>query len=137
MLANHSDDDKNIALLPDGSIDILFSYSDKEPFNAMLMGLDSEASQIIFSAKTVIVGISFKLLALEYILETSITRQLPQQMPDDFWDISIHDLDNFENFINKVSEKMHNILKGKKVEEKKLKLFEHLYSSNGSMTVKE
>lgn len=137
MLANNSDDDKNIALLPDGSVDILFSYSDTEPFNAMLMGLDSQASQIIFSAKTVIVGISFKLLAMEYILETSITRQLPQQLPDDFWDITIHDLDNFENFINKVSEKMHNILKGKKVEEKKRKLFEYLYSSNGSMTVKE
>ncbi|MVN23154.1 helix-turn-helix domain-containing protein [Mucilaginibacter arboris] len=139
MLVNNSDNDKDIATLPDGRVDVLFSYSDTEPFNAMLMDLDIHASQIIFSAKTIIFAVSFKLLAVKYILETSIAYQLnnPLQLPDNFWDISINDLNNFENFANKVSEKILNILKGKKVDDKKRRLFEYIYLSNGSMTVKE
>ena len=139
MLANNSDQNKDTAIMPDGRVDVLFSYSDTEPFNIMLMNLDRQSSQVVLSAKTIIFAVSFKLIAVEYILETSIAGQfnIPVQLPDNFWDISINDLNNFENFVTKVSEKIRNILKGKKVDDKKRILFEYIYSSNGSMTVKE
>lgn len=137
MLANTSDNDKDIAILPDGRVDVLFSYSDTEPFHIMLMDLDRQYSQVLFPSKTIILAVSFKLLAVEYILETSISGQLnnPLQLADNFWDIGINDLDNFEAFVAKVSAKIRGILKGKKIDDKKLRLFEYIYSTNGSMTV--
>lgn len=136
-LANHSENDKQIALLPDGRVDLLFSYSNIEPFSAMLMGLDNQPSQTIFSAKSNIFAVSFKLLAVEYILETTIKNRMTLQLPTNCWNIYIKDLENFEDFVNKISEKIKTILQLKTIEEKKRKLFENIYSSNGSMTVKE
>ena len=139
MLVNDSDSDRDIATLPDGKVDVLFSYSDKEPFNAMLMGLDRQSSLAVFSARTIIFAVSFKLLAVEYILQTSIAGRLnnPTHLQDNFWDISINDLHDFEHFVRKISEKLLHILNGKNVDDKKRRLFEYIYSSNGSMTVKE
>lgn len=139
MLANNSDKDKDLAILPDGRVDVLFSYADTAPFHILLMNMDRQSAQTIFAASTVIFAVSFKLLALEYILETSIASQQtqPTLLPDNFWNISIDDLNNFENFVGKVSEKMLNLLKEKKIDDKKSRLFAHVYSSNGLMTVKE
>jgi hypothetical protein len=39
MLTNHSETEKEIVVLPDGRFDIIFSYSDKAPFNSALIGL--------------------------------------------------------------------------------------------------
>ncbi|WP_100841465.1 AraC family transcriptional regulator [Flavobacterium sp. 5] len=139
MLVNNSDKDRELAVLPDGRVDVLFSYSSKEPFDAMLMDLDRHSSQTIFASTATIFAVSFKLLAVEYILETSIADQKnhPLVLPDNFWDIGIDDLNDFDRFIKKISEKIHQILKEKKIDDKKRKLFEHIYASDGSLTVKE
>lgn len=139
MLVNNSDKDKELAVLPDGRVDVLFSYSDTEPFNVMLMDLDRQSSKTIFASKTTIFAVSFKLLAVEYILETSVADQKnnPLVLPDNFWDISKDDLNDFDHFVKKVLGKILDILKGKKIDDKKRKLFEHIYASDGSMTVKE
>lgn len=139
MLINHADEAKEITTLPDGKVDILFSYAETESFHIMLMDLDRKPSQVMFAAKSVIFAVSFKLLAVEYILETSIANQIniPLLLPSNFWNIGRNDLDNFENFVNKLSEKIRHILKGKIVDERKRKLFDSIYLSNGSITVKD
>lgn len=138
MVINHSENDKEIVILPDGIIGVIFSYSKTEPFNVMLYSFDSEAKQVTLASKEVIFAINFKLLAAEYILDINIVN-LPNNelcLPNDFWDITLHGLNNFEYFIKKTSEKMLSLL-DKKLDERKRKLFELIYSSNGSMTVKE
>ncbi|MGQ7945998.1 DUF6597 domain-containing transcriptional factor [Flavobacterium sp. WC2509] len=139
MLINNSDNEKDIATLPDGRVDVLFTFSETEPLNAMLMDLDRQSSQTLFAVKTTIFAVSFKLLAVEYILETSVADQqnIPLFLPDNFWNITIDDLNDFDHFVKKISQKMLSILKDKKVEDKKRKLFEYIYASDGSMTVKE
>ena len=52
MLANDSDNGKDIATLPDGRVDVLFTFSETEPFHVMLMDLEKQSSQVVFSAKT-------------------------------------------------------------------------------------
>jgi hypothetical protein len=37
MLANESDNEQEVVVLPDGRIDILFTVSSKEPFSVMLI----------------------------------------------------------------------------------------------------
>lgn len=139
MLENHSDKGIEIASLPDGKVDLIFISSDNEPFKVLLMDLDRQPFQGTFPAKTVVFAICFKLPALEFILETSIAelKTAPKKLPDNYWDINISDLNDFEIFINKISKKIKSILYTKKIDEKKRLLFEHIYSSNGEMTVKE
>lgn len=139
MFENHSDKGIEIASLPDGKVDLIFIASDNEPFKTLLMDLDRQPFQGTFPAKTTVFAISFKLLALEYVLETSIAelQSQPKQLSDNYWDISICDLNDFEIFVNNISKKIKNILSTKKIDEKKRLLFEYIYLSNGEMPVKE
>jgi len=137
MLANHSDNDKEIVVIPDGRIDILFSCSATEPFHITLMGLESEPTQTTFPKKTLFFAVNLKLLAIEYLLSTSISNLVDQaqQLPPDFWGITQDDLDDFEKFCEKVSSKIKTLLP-QETDNRKQKLFELIYESNGSLTVK-
>ena len=138
MLANHAEEEKQVVILPDGRIDLFFSYSSKEPFHIALLGLGSEPSHSKISPKSVIFAVSFKLLACEYVLETNVASLLNnvQQLPDDFWGIAAADLNDFDVFCIKASDKITELLK-KNIDERKRKLFEEVFSSHGSISVKE
>jgi AraC-like DNA-binding protein len=138
MLANHSETQKDIVVLPDGRVDMFFSYSANDPYHVTLMGLEMKPDQTSIPPKTMIFAISFKLLAIEYLLDIKISSLLNEVsiLPDDFWGITIDDLNDFENFCNKVSKKLME-LKKKDIDDRKQKMFDLIYSSNGSLTVKE
>lgn len=138
MLANPSERDHEIVVLPDGRFDILFSYSSKEPFHAILRGLDTEPGQNVVPPESVMFAISFKLLAIEYLLHIKVASVLNDglHLPTNFWDITIQDLNNFETFCDKASAKMLTLIKTE-IDNRKQKLFKLIYSSNGSMSVKE
>jgi len=138
MLINHSETGKEIVVLPDGRFDIIFSYSDTEPYNVSLMGLSNEAEQTTFSSNAVMFAVSFKLLAIEYLLDTKAAFILntSRSLPVDFWGIAKSDLTNFETFCEKVSAKMLSLIKPN-IDNRKQKLFDLIYSSNGSLIVKE
>ncbi|SHN20913.1 helix-turn-helix domain-containing protein [Mucilaginibacter sp. OK098] len=137
MLANHSDNDKEIVVIPDGRIDILFSCSTTEPFHITLMGLESEPTQTTFPKKTLFFAVNLKLLAIEYLLNTSISNLVNQalQLPPDFWGITRDDLNDFYKFCEKISNKIKTLLP-QETDNRKQKLFELIYASNGSLTVK-
>jgi len=124
--------------LPDGRFDIIFSYSPNEPFHAMLMGLGTEPGQHPIPPKIVMFAVSFKLLAIEYLLDIKAASLLnaAHPLPAGFWGISKNDLDDFENFCEKISAKMLSLIKPG-IDSRKQKLFELIYSSNGSLPVKE
>lgn len=138
MLDNQSEIHKEIVVLPDGRIDLFFSYSNIEPFHCTLIGLETAPTQIQFSAKTKTFAISFKLLASEYVLKTAITDLINEAkiLPNDFWDFTQDDLNNFDEFCSKSTTKIHKLL-NKKVDERKLQLFNLIYQTQGSATVKE
>lgn len=107
MLNNNLNEEQEIVVLPDGKIDILFSVSSVEPYRVMLISIGTEAgiSAILPSSK--IFGISFNLLAVEYILETNVSTFLNSinQLSDNFWGISENDLNDFEKFCQKFQRK--------------------------------
>jgi AraC-like DNA-binding protein len=138
MIINHSEESKEIVVLPNATIDISLSRSLSEPFHMMLMGLENEAGQTSLNPKMVIFAISFKLLAIEYLLKTSISDLVNEGRPlaPDFWGFSPDDLNDFDSFHFKASNKIKELIKGK-IDKRKRKLFELIYSSNGALTVKE
>jgi AraC-like DNA-binding protein len=138
MQINHSETEKEIVVLPDGRFDIIFSYSDIEPYQVALIGLTSEPEQIIFPSKGIMFAISFKLLAIEYLLDMKAPSLLNTAHPlqNNFWGIIKNDLNDFESFCEKVSANMLTLIKPD-IDKRKQKLFDLIYSSNGSLTVKE
>ncbi|MFA6277616.1 MAG: AraC family transcriptional regulator [Pedobacter sp.] len=138
MLENPSDEAHETVGLPDGRFDIIFSYSPKEPYNVMQMGLGTEPGQHSIPPKIVMFAVSFKLLAIEYLLDMKAASILntAHPLPNDFWGIAKDDLKNFEDFCEKVSTKMISLIKPN-VDHRKKKLFDLIYSSSGSILVKE
>jgi len=135
MLHSDTDQDRDIIILPDGRIDVIFSWSEKEPLHVMLMTLDLKASREILYAGTVMFAVSLKVPALEYILETSIKMEYPVVMPDQFWGITTADFKDFDSFVNLISMRMLATLATKKLDRRKLSLFKLIYDTAGSMSV--
>ena len=138
MFHNPTNEAKEIVLLPDGRIDLIFSQSASEPFRATLIGLETVPKQRSILPQTLAFVVSFKPLAVEYILQTSIADLLnnAKRLPDNFWNFDGDDLKDFDLFYKKASQKIIAVLPGV-IDERKRKLFELIYSSNGEMSVKE
>lgn len=72
MFHNQSDGAKEVVVMPDGRVDLFFSQSASEPFHVTLIGLETFPEQRSISPQALAFVISFKPLAVEYILHTSI-----------------------------------------------------------------
>lgn len=138
MLDNPSEA-KEVILLPDGRIDLIFSQSPTEPFHIVLLGIGTHPEHVVITEKTKIFAVSFNLLAAEYILHQSVSELLNNAtiLPSDFWNFHVEDLNDFEKFCEKISIQIKKELSAQKTDERKLRLFDHIYSSKGSLTVKE
>ena len=138
LFQNSSADNNELIALPDGRIDIIFTLSPNEPFRIGIVGIETKPSKNIFAAGTVMFGVSLKLLAVEYLLDITISHLVDalQLLPNNFWGINQTDLHDFDRFCKKVSDHISRLLKPY-VDNRKKKLFDLIYSSNGSMTVKE
>ena len=138
MLTNHSDKDHKIIILPDGRVDIIFSLTNNNSVEANLKGLDTEPGQAIIPANTSLFSISFKLLAIEYLLNEKIDSLHNEglQLPTNFWEITKDDISDFNAFCEKVSNKISSSI-SLKIDNRKQELFNLIYSSNGALSVKE
>ncbi len=138
MLANYSDKEHQMVILPDGRFDIIFSLKGEKKFQAALKGLDTVPDQRKMPPKTIFFAVSFKLLAIEYLLDKKVDSLLNEgiRLPTDFWEITKNDLSDFNTFCEKVSAKMISLIKPN-IDKRKQQLFELIYASQGTMTVKE
>lgn len=138
MFHNSSDKAKEVVVMPDGRIDLFFWKSASEPFHVILTGLETEPKQRSIPPQTLFFDINFKPLAVEYILHTSIADFLnsAKELSNNFWSFSVDDLKDFDAFYLKASQKITALLPAA-IDERKRKLFELIYSSNGEMSVKE
>lgn len=138
MIINHSAIAHEIVVLPDARFDIIFSFSQTSPYHVAMMGLGTEPDKTIIPPKSVMFAVSFKLLAIEYLLDIKAASLLnnAHTLPVGFWGIVKNDLDDFEGFCRKVTAKMLRLIKPD-IDSRKQKLFELIYASNGSLPVKE
>jgi AraC-like DNA-binding protein len=138
LLQNLSDSDREVMVLPDGRIDLIFSKPTDGPFRATLLGIGTYPDKAILTSKTTMFVVSFKLLATEYIFQHSISNLLnnAENLSADFWNISEVDLNDFD-FLCKKATKIIQSLFPKDIDKRKQKLFDLIYSSNGETTVTE
>jgi AraC-like DNA-binding protein len=138
MLRNLSGRDKEIVVLPDGRIDLTFSQSATSPFQVVRSGIETCPQPVILQAGTIIFAVSFKLLATEYIFRSAVASLLnyAEYLPAGFWGFTEGDLQHFERFCKKASQKIQSLLP-KDIDPRKQELFNLIYTSNGELSVKE
>lgn len=135
---NASDEPKEVVIIPDGRIDLFFMWSPSKPFHVSLVGLETYPEQREIPSHTIAFVISFKPIAVEYILKTSIADILntARDLPHDFWDFAVNDLQDFELCCRKATRTIQELIP-QKTDERKQKLFQLIYSSKGEMSVHE
>lgn len=139
FLHNQSENDKKTIGLPDGRLDLFLYKSPTEAFRIMLIGVETQQyEQGEIPANSLIFCISFKLLAVEYILRDPISDIINNAriLPNDFWGFTENDLQDFDLFVKKATQKMQSLLTTT-IDERKRKLSELIYASKGEITVKE
>ncbi|MBC6613079.1 AraC family transcriptional regulator [Hymenobacter sp. BT507] len=136
LLTTTAETDHPILLLPDGRIDVLFSYSRTQPFHVSLMGLSTVAEQTILAAGTVIGAVSLRLPAAEYLLQTRMADLLNgmRLLASDFWGIAPTDLTDFEQFCAKLTATLRGLLPPA-IDLRKQRLFVQIYASDGALPV--
>lgn len=138
MFHNQSDREKEVILMPDGRVDLFFLQSESAPFQIILIGLETVPEQRNIPPHTLAFKVSFKPLGVEYLLQTSIADILNSAkiLSKDFWNFTADDLKDFDVFLKKISKKIETLLPDE-IDERKRKLFEFIYTSNGEIKVKE
>ena len=138
MFRNDSENAKEVVVLPDGRIDLFFSRSALDPFQTSLIGLETAPKLRSVPPQTCTFAISFKPLAVEYILHTSIASLLNSgtHLSPGFLDFEADDLTDFDTFYSKSIEKITALLPAT-IDNRKCMLFELIYSSNGETSVKQ
>lgn len=138
MVENKTGRDIPSTVLPNGMVDMIRTKMYADNWEMLVRGIDTTPSQVTISADTKMFSIGFKLLAVEYLFGNSIKDVLNggRDISNDFWQFEESDMNSLENFCNKATEKIKTV-STKSIDSRKKKLFELIYSSDGSMTVKE
>ncbi len=129
---------KDAVLIPNGKIDLFFSKETDNQFSIALIGLETKPKPLPKNDHATMFSINFNPLAIEYLFQESIADILDSGkfLPDNFWDFSIDDMNDFELFCKKASQKIQSLLP-KEIDGRKRKLFEFIFAANGEISVKE
>ena len=137
---NLTSDNLNYTILPDGYFDLIIRINAKKLGSITLFGLWTKEVEVVVPADTIIIGICFKPLAAEYILQQNIADILDKfkTLQTDFWNIKNVQFDNFKNWTQEITNEMlKNLKKVKAFDNRKQNLFNLLFQANGSLTVDE
>ena len=137
---NSSSENYGSTILPDGCFDLIVEISDRKVQKIILTGLWTNHVEISVAANTLLWGIRFKLLSVEYILQRDISSIINnrQIIRNDFWQINSLITLDFNSFCDHITTKLSSIIgSGKGIDNRKSNLFNNLYQTKGSSTVSE
>lgn len=124
-------------IIPNGKIDLIFSKDKENKLCVALLGLETKPKYTHQEVSNFF-AVSFNPLAIEYVfnLSTASILNSGKILPDNFWDFSIDDLNDFEDFCKKITQKIYSLLP-EKIDERKRLLFQMIFASNGEIPIKE
>ncbi|MFD2965816.1 helix-turn-helix domain-containing protein [Sphingobacterium bambusae] len=136
MFYNPTATEKPVVIVPDGRIDLFLTKSRSAGLQLTLVGLETFPEERWIPPGIVHYVISFKPLAVEYILQHPIAAILntAQVLAPNFWGFVEEDLTDFSTFCDKVSAKITDLLPAT-IDPRKRKLFHLLYGSKVDITV--
>lgn len=125
-------------IIPNGRIDLTFSITTDRQFRISLLGLETKPKMMPRQPISSFFAINFNPLAVEYLFKEPIAGILNQgkALPGNFWDFSSDYFNDFDTFCAKASQKIRSLLP-KEIDERKRRLFELIFATNGEISVKE
>ncbi|MGX5820609.1 helix-turn-helix domain-containing protein [Chitinophaga lutea] len=137
MLRNPSDASHEVVVLPDGRIDLFLATSAAEPFHITLLSLDTQPTKATIDPRRLTYAISFKPLAMEYLFHRNGIRlsDHPKNLADDLFGFSAKDMNDFSRFCKKATSIITSLLPDE-IDDRKRRLFDLIFSSNGELSVK-
>lgn len=138
--SNPMADTQHYTILPDGYFDLIITIKTNKVESITLFGLWTKELEVVVPSATIIIGICFKPLAAEYILQQNIADILNnyKTLQNDFWNINQIHFDNFRNWTEEIANQMlQNLQPVIAFDNRKQQLFNLLFQSNITFTVDE
>jgi AraC-like DNA-binding protein len=138
MLQNNTGKDLHTTLLPNGMVDVNLMKLGSGDWKMIVRGVDTMPGEVTIKAGSKMFAVGLKLLAVEYLLGDPIKDVLNhgKELATDFWKFEEKDMKSLSAFCKKVT-KIITGVSSATIDNRKLELFELLYSSKGSISVKE
>jgi AraC-like DNA-binding protein len=135
-LQNFSTQDEAV-IIPNGKIDLIFSKINDNQLRVILLGLETKPKYTNQEVSN-FCAVSFNPLAIEYLFNYPIADIINsgKVLPNDFWNVCVDDLNDFERFCKKITAKIHSLLP-EKIDERKRHLFKLIFASNGEIQIKD
>ncbi len=127
----HTKEDSDYIILPDACFDLLVDFEDGVLQDIILTRIWTKPVKVTVTKGTTLFAIRFKIIAAEYIFQKEIKSLLDTMvsLPTEFWNINLFKNSEFEEFVNKQSHNINQLLlQQRKTDERKLKLFDLIYS---------
>jgi len=138
MLRNVGATAEDLIVFPNGLYDLALRQDRNNNLSLYLLGLETHFKRAKLAPGESIFAISFKPLAMTYILQKDVSNLINNgtPMPNDFWELNSVDLRNFPLFCKKVSEKIVTLLPTE-IDLRKKTLFKLITKSNGNLNIAE
>ena len=126
---------QDAVIIPNGKIDLIFSKTNDMQLRVVLLGLETKPKYTDQEVSN-FYAVSFNPLAIEYLFNQSIANIIDagKILPGNFWGFQIDDLNDFESFCQKMTQKI-NVLLPDKIDERKRNLFQMIFASNGEILI--
>lgn len=132
---NNSGADTHYTVVPDAGIELIISIQPDKPTQMDLFGLSTHILDITIPNQTVFYGIRFKLLAVEYLLKTTLKTNSIQKPPIHFEQIDVQAETPLDSFVNAISSQLNQQLQSLVIDPRKQKLLDLVYHSKGAISV--
>lgn len=139
-ITNLTNENLTYTILPDGYFDYILEFNEGKINSKSMTGIYTKEFEVVIPSYTTFFGVSFLPVSAEYILDQSLSKLLNkhQNLPLSFLDFDIAKFDKFQLWTEKLSLQFISKIKEEKVvEERKQKLFNLLFQTNGSLTIQE
>jgi len=132
---NASGADCHYTVVPDAGIELIISLQPGKPTRMDLFGLSTHVLDLTIPDQTVLFGVRFKLLAVEYLLHTHLPTNSSQQLPASLYPPELQAHTALDTFVDAVSALLHQQLDSLVIDSRKQKLLDLVYTSKGAISV--
>ncbi|GAB3804611.1 helix-turn-helix domain-containing protein [Spirosoma humi] len=133
---NNSESEHHYTVLPDAGIELITSILPGKPPRTDLFGLSTHIVDIAIPAGTVLFGIRFKLLAVEYLLQTALPTNSIQELSTSFGGVELKAETPLPGFIDSLNAYLHSQIHSLTIDPRKQKLLNIVYNSKGAVSVR-
>lgn len=132
---NNTVSECHYSVMPDAGIELIIAILPGKPSQTHLFGLATHIVNITIPAGAVLFGIRFKLLAVEYLLQTALPTNSIQELPSGFGGVELQAETPLAVFVDSLNAYLYAQINSMTVDPRKRTLLSLVYTAKGAITV--